>query len=188
MKLSLVIAALRLRCPVFAERVAGAAEFKPLPDVGKFELPCAWVIPLDDNTGDNKSQTDYWQDVTDGFAVVVVFSNASDERGQASSDAVEEIRSQLWQALLGWEVDENYHPIQYDGGTLLELNRHALYYQFEFSAKREISAEETRQWDDLEALQALASVGIDIDFIRHETQKPDGNIEHHVDINFPDSE
>lgn len=39
MKLTPVIAALRTRCPYFENRVAGAAQFKNLPEVGKAETP-----------------------------------------------------------------------------------------------------------------------------------------------------
>lgn len=38
MKLTPVIAALRARCPYFENRVAGAAQFKNLPEVGKLKL------------------------------------------------------------------------------------------------------------------------------------------------------
>ena len=44
MKLTPVIAALRARCPYFENRVAGAAQFKNLPEVGKLRLPAAYVV------------------------------------------------------------------------------------------------------------------------------------------------
>ena len=64
MKLAPIIAALRARCPIFENRVAGAAQFKDLPEVGKMKLPAAYVVPGDDSPGEQKSQTDYWQDLT----------------------------------------------------------------------------------------------------------------------------
>ncbi len=67
MKLTPVIAALRARCPYFENRVAGAAQFKNLPEVGKLRLPAAYVVPGDDSPGENKSQTDYWQELKEGF-------------------------------------------------------------------------------------------------------------------------
>lgn len=77
MKLTPVIAALRARCPYFENRVAGAAQFKNLPEVGKLRLPAAYVVPGDDSPGENKSQTDYWQELKEGFSVVVILSNPS---------------------------------------------------------------------------------------------------------------
>lgn len=44
MKLAPIIAALRARCPEFQNRVAGAAQFKDLPEVGKMKLPAAYVV------------------------------------------------------------------------------------------------------------------------------------------------
>lgn len=182
MKLSLVIAALRLRCQSFEERVSGAAEYKPIPDTAKMKLPAAWVIPLDDNVGEQKSQTDYWQDLTDGFAVIVVLDNTPDQRGQkAAFDAVDDIRAELFKALLGWEPESCYDPIQYDGGNLLDMNRAHLYYQYDFSATRDISEKDTRQWDDLQQLEALEKIMVDVDFMT-----PDGTIEHKLNIPFTD--
>ncbi|WP_332829281.1 hypothetical protein [Escherichia coli] len=40
----------------------------------------------------------------------------------------------------------------YAGGTLLDLNRYELYYQFDFTAKHEITEEDTRQAEDVNAL------------------------------------
>ncbi|EJN7605160.1 TPA: phage tail terminator protein, partial [Escherichia coli] len=134
MKLTPVIAALRARCPYFENRVAGAAQFKNLPEVGKLRLPAAYVVPGDDSPGENKSQTDYWQELKEGFSVVVILSNGRDERGQfASYDVVDDVRQMLFKALLGWNPEACGNPITYDGGTLLDLNRHELIYQFDFS-------------------------------------------------------
>ena len=76
MKLTPIIAALRTRCSFFENRVAGAAQFKNLPDAGKMKLPAAYVIPGDDSPGEQKSQTDYWQTLKEGFAVIVFVSNS----------------------------------------------------------------------------------------------------------------
>lgn len=56
MKLTSVIAALRARCPYFENRVAGAAQFKNLPEVGKLRLPAAYVVPGDDSPEKTKAR------------------------------------------------------------------------------------------------------------------------------------
>lgn len=184
MKLSLVIAALRARCPMFGGNVAGAAEFKAIPETGKMRLPAAYVVPTEDVTAEQKSLTDYWQNVTEGFAVVVVLDNTRDERGQASGfDAVHDVRQQIWKALLGWEPDEDAGPVAYSGGQLLDMDRGRLYYQFEFMLTREISEDDTRQQEDIKALDELKTVALDIDFISP-GNGPDGIIEHHTVINL----
>jgi len=184
MKLSNVIAALRTRCPSFEGRIAGAAEFKALSENGKMRLPAAYVIPTEDAAAEQKSLTDYWQNVTEGFAVVVVLDNTRDQRGQAASyDAVHDIRAELWKALLGWQPEENGGPVYYAGGQLLDMDRARLYYQFEFSMLLEITEDDTRQQQDLNTLDEFRTMGIDIDFI-DPGDGPDGNIEHHLEINL----
>lgn len=192
MKISHIIAAIRQRCPLFGARVAGASEFKPLPENAKMELPAAYVIPLDDNPDEQRSQTDYWQNVTDAFAVVIIVNNTQDARGQASVDIVDTAREALWKALLGWSPEPKYDGIVYQGGNLLEMNRAHLYYQFEFSASFEIGETDTRQWDDLELLpeftgidatESTASGGpFGIDLI-DPGKGPDGVIEFQFQIN-----
>ncbi|MFA4778194.1 phage tail terminator protein [Escherichia coli] len=166
MKLTPVIAALRARCPYFENRVAGAAQFKNLPEVGKLGLPAAYVVPGDDSPGENKSQTDYWQELKEGFSVVVILSNGRDERGQfASYDVVDDVRQMLFKALLGWNPEACGNPITYDGGTLLDLNRHELIYQFDFSVISELTEDDTRQQDELNSLDELRTLAIDVDYL-----------------------
>lgn len=184
MKLSLIIDALRQYAPSFKGRVAGAAEFQALDGNGKMMLPAAYVIPTGDTVEQQESQTDYYQKVHQGFAVVVVLDNRRDLRGQkAAFDAVDAMRAELFAALLGWEPDADTHPISYDGGQVVEMNRAALYYQFDFVAMREITEEDTRQARDLANLKPLESVVIDVDFI-DPGDGPDGVIEHHTEIHF----
>jgi hypothetical protein len=185
MKLTTIISALRERCPRFARRVGGAAQFKAIPDTGKLALPAAYVVPSEDVPGEQKSQTDYWQDLTEGFSVIVVLSNERDERGQwAAYDAVHDVRAELWKALLGWIPDPQGGEIVYAGGTLLDMNRYELYYQFDFTAKYEITADETRQAEDVNALPDLSLLSIDVDYIDPGTG-PDGEIEHRLEMSFP---
>lgn len=185
MKLTPVVAALRARCPRFENRVGGAAQFKAIPDAGKLKLPAAYVVPAEDVTGEQRSQTDYWQNLTEGFSVIVVLSNERDEKGQwASYDAVHDVRHEIWKALLGWEPDPAAHEITYAGGMLLELNRYELYYQFDFTVKYEIDESDTRQQNDLDALADLKTLSIDVDYISP-GDGPGGNIEHHTEITFP---
>lgn len=185
MKLTAIIAALRERCPRFERRVGGAAQFKAIPDTGKLALPAAYVVPSEDAPGEQKSQTDYWQDLTEGFSVIVVLSNERDERGQwAAYDAVHDVRAELWKALLGWMPDPQGGEIVYAGGTLLDMNRYELYYQFDFTAKYEITEDDTRQAEDVNALPDFSLLSIDVDYIDPGTG-PDGEIEHRLEMSFP---
>ena len=182
MKLTPLIATLRANCPTFENRIGGAAQFKAIPDVGKMLLPAAYVVPYEDVPGEQKSQTDYWQVLKEGFSVIVVLSNERDELGQwAAFDAVHDIRAEIWKALLGWQPDNSSYEITYAGGMLLELNRHELYYQFDFTSLYDIEGDDTRQQADLDSLDEFKTLAIDVDFIDPGTG-PDGNIEHHTEI------
>ena len=64
-------------------------------------LPAAYVVPGDALREKTKSQTDYWQELKEGFSVVVILSNGRDERGQfASYDVVDDVRQMLFKALV----------------------------------------------------------------------------------------
>ncbi|EBU7767355.1 hypothetical protein DK750_21420 [Salmonella enterica subsp. enterica serovar Rovaniemi] len=183
MELKNIILALRERVPNFCGRVSGSAEFRPLSEVGKLSLPAAYVIPLADETGEQKSQTDYWQDCTDGFSVVVALDNRPDELGLVSvDDAVHIVRRKLWAALLGWQPAPEYtRGIEYRGGVLLDMNRAILYYKFDFQATFEITDEMTWQYYEMQNLPDLKTVHIDIDLLDPGCG-PDGNIDFSADI------
>ena len=72
----------------------------------------------------------------------------------------------------------------YDGGTLLDVNRHELSYQFDFVVETELGEEDTRQFDELNALDEFKTLSIDVDFIDPGTG-PDGKIENHTEITLP---
>lgn len=170
MKLDLVIQALRQRCPSFAGRVAGAAEFRVLPESQQLAVPCAFVVPLDDNPDPNRSSNGYRQTIEDGFAVVVALSNSADERGQTSVTSIHDMRAELWRALLGWCVEPDYSGIEYDGGSVVQLDRARLWYQFEFVAAFEIAGDDignpdTWQAQELAAADDFTSVKFTLDAI-----------------------
>lgn len=182
MKLEIIIQALRERCPSFANRVGGAAQFKLLPESAALPVPCAFVVPLDDNPEDNKSQNQVRQALTDSFAVVVALSNVADERGQGAAHEVDDLRSELWSALLGWRPAEEYDGIAYEGGSVISLDRARLWYQFEFSAETEISPENGWQNTELAGLPHFDGANFRADFIDIADPNlawpgPDGRIE-----------
>ncbi|WP_207458652.1 hypothetical protein [Azospirillum sp. SYSU D00513] len=190
MNLSLIITRLRERCPVFGPRVAGAAEFKALPETANLPVPAAYVLPLDDKAEPVKELNEFRQDIRDSFAVVVVVSNKGDERGQAAAADLHAIRAELWRALLGWEPDTDYGWIEYEGGEVVHMDRARLYYQFEFGADYTIGPEETGQGADLDALPEFHGAGIRIDAIDPADPNlsrpgPDGRIEAEADFTIP---
>jgi len=173
MQIDLIIAALRTRCAAtFGDNVAGAAEFKGLDEATALPLPCAFVIPMDDNPDDDTSANSVRQNLRDTFAVVVCVSNAADPRGQGSATSMHALRALLWSALLGWQPSDTYGPIQYAGGTLLAMDRARLWYQFEFTASMTIDASDGYQATALAALPHFDGASVSIDMLANGA--PDG--------------
>jgi hypothetical protein len=165
MNLEAVIEHIRARAPIFAQRVAGAAQFKILPEAANMPVPAAYVVPLDENPDQQQSSNSYRQTVEDSFAVIVVLSNTADERGQGAITSVHDIRKILFQTLVGWEPGDDYDQIEYDGGALLQMDRARLYYQFEFKANYDISYEDTWKWVRDNELPTLNGLNVRVDAI-----------------------
>lgn len=182
MHLEPIIVALRERCPVFDGRVAGAAEYVAAQASTSMAMPHAFVIPLDDRPSESITENTNRQPLIDSFGVVVVVSNQADERGQGAVVSVETIRRDLWRALLGWSPAEEYHGIEYEGGSLQAMDRARLWWQFEFGAQTEIGPDDGWQQsfeDELD--QVVVSVDV-IDPIAMPAPGPDGRVEHALDI------
>ncbi|PQA78688.1 hypothetical protein [Rhodoferax sp. TS-BS-61-7] len=165
MELEPIIEALRTRLPVFGNRVGGAVQFKALGEKSTLQSPCAYVIPLDDNASERKAGNTARQEITDGFAVVVVMSNKPDEKGQGSALNAHNMRTLLWAALLGWCPSEEYDPIVYEGGQLMKLDRAEMWFQYEFSAMTEITDADGWRNTELNGLPHFDGLDVQLDAI-----------------------
>lgn len=162
MQLSTIIGQIKAHCSSFTNRVAGAAEFKSLQEATALPVPCAFVIPLDDNPEASKAMNSVRIPMTDSFAVIVALSNTTDEKGQTATDGVHSIRAEIWAALLGFRPSTDYNGIEYQGGSLLSMDRARLWYQFEFGAEMEIGPADGWQDIDLAAQPHLDRIDIKI--------------------------
>lgn len=182
MQVELIVQALRLRCPVFSNRVAGAADFKMLEEATHLAVPCAFVVPLDDSPDQNASANSTRQTMVDSFAVIVALDNTPDEKGQGAASTVDSLRTALWAALLGWQPTADYDGITYQGGQLLRLTRARLWYQFEFGASMEIGPEDGYQATALAGLPPFEGANLQIDPVEPRDPNvagtgPDGRID-----------
>lgn len=191
MKLNLIIDQLRTLCPAFAAvaparaRVAGAADFKMVPETVALEVPCAFVIPLEDSPEPPQALNAVRQQMVESFAVVVALDNTADERGQASATTLHDLRAELWKALLGWKPEADYDGISYEGGSLLQLDRKRMWYRFEFGAPMEIGPSDGWEEGMIAALPKLNTVHVDVDVIEpiaSPAPGPDSRIEFVVEV------
>jgi hypothetical protein len=177
MKLESIIEDLRAYCPTLEKRVFGVAEYAVVDETASADLPCAFVLPLQETTEEPQTFTRYRQSVKFEFAVVLMMGNAADEQGLPAWDLAVELKKEVFQALLGKEIDRD--PIQYEGLSIVDLSRARLIVQLEFSIEFDITDEETRHGLDIAALGPLKTVMTDVDLSR-----PDGQIEAKVKIDF----
>ena len=179
MNLNIIIGQLRAQIPAFENRVAGAAKFSILPEASNLLVPAAYVIPMDENPERNQSGNGYRQTVQEGFAVIVALSNKADERGQAATMSVHDMRALLFKSLLGFQPGEKYDVIEYEGGNLLHMDRARLYFQFEFVVDYEIGEGDT--WLSVRDRGLPDWQGLDIEV---DVAQSDGQIEAKAVINL----
>ena len=192
MNLNLVIQQIRTYAGLFSGRVAGAAQYKRLSETTNLTIPAAYVVPLDDQPGENEAYNGMLITLVDSFSVIAVIDNTTDERGQAAIGyGHDTVRAALWASLLGWQPDglgENsrYRGITYQGGNLLDLDRSRLWYQFDFGAEMQIIDADGWQAGYLTTLPHFDGMNIKVDEINPAydqnlvaagQQGPDGRIE-----------
>lgn len=189
MILETVIQALQQRCAAFNNNVGGAAEFKHLEEAANLQLPCAFVIPLDEDADEPMAQNAVRQRLVDAFAVIVAIDNTPNERGQTGVLGVRTVRAQIFKALLGWRPTADYNGIYYQSGSLLSMDRARLWYQFEFGAEMFLGPEDGYEGDYQIGLPHLDGVTIKVDAInpQHDPNlaapgQPDGRIENTVPV------
>ncbi|SMG09509.1 phage tail terminator protein [Paraburkholderia susongensis] len=184
MKITPVIAQLRRYCPVFGERVAGALEFAALRDNQRLPAISAFVVKTDDNAGENQTLNTSRQDITDEFDVCVLI-NTEDARGQSRADLLDDVRAQLWLALVGWTTGGGYSPIEYRGSELVQMDRELIFYRYTFSSVFTLGGgSEPETWHEyyLAGLPPLKTIHVDIDMIdpsdpNLQRPGPDGRID-----------
>lgn len=151
MNIDIVAAQLRANAPLFEGNVAGAARYADaVADQVFLPLPAAYVVPGDDDAGENTSMNGLYQVVTQHVGVIVVLEtlkvgatrDLADRRGQAASAYLMTVRGAVFRALLNWRPDwdpENpdtnieARGLAYAGSELLEFDRARFFYQFNFS-------------------------------------------------------
>ncbi len=188
MKLSPIVAHLRVRCPTFVGRITGGIDWDAVVESAQLALPAAYVIASADAAEPSKVQNAVIQDITEQFAVVIVLGT-SDERGQQDNDLLHDLRAELWRALVGWCPGPDYEPIEYGKGALLHISRARVVYQFTFLSSFQLgrtrgnAPAETWQEVVLDGLAPLEGVDMDVDFIdvmvdpNRSPTGPDGRIE-----------
>lgn len=185
MKLTPIIKQLQAETTCF-KQIAGTLSDEVLENfVRQKELPAAYVVMLDiDAEFAEVSQygNSYEQELTEHFGVVIFA--ASDRRGQSVGDLLDDYRAEIFKAIVGWCPDDCHDPIEFEGGSVQKMTGDRLIYLYEFKTTCTITKEDTWQQVSYDRLGEFEGMDIDVDMIRHDTQKPDGQVEAKLKIDF----
>ncbi len=134
MQIAPVVLKLRLADTRFSNKIAGAAELAMALD-GTLREEVAFVIQLGETCSPNEYDNHINQVVTERFAIIAAIKNDAsqkDKTGLTAYDSLYSFRQELFNAILGWKMDQAESLIYYRGGRVIEINRAWLWYQFEF--------------------------------------------------------
>lgn len=189
MRITPIIEHLKAECPQFGGRIAGGLDWDPVNGCQQVECPAAFVLPVGDTADEPLAQNAAAQVVRDSFDVCVVLDNR-DERGQSEADLVHDVRTTLFRALAGFQLDDA-EPICYDRGALILMNRAKVVYGFRFYADTQLggfgsdATDSPQTWPELvhSRLPPLDGIHTQVDFIDPMVDKnlaatgPDGRVE-----------
>jgi len=97
-------------------QVAGAAEYARLrPEA--LPLPACWIVRAADKVSHAGERA---EEVRLVFDVVIAITNARTHAQGDTDDELLRYRQAVKTLLLGWEIEPDVRPIQWDGGRVLE--------------------------------------------------------------------
>lgn len=141
MQLSPIVLKIRAQETEFGNYIGGAAELALAMEYS-LTKEAAFVIQLAETATPNDYDSTINQKISERFAVVVALDNGTSDRdkmGLIAYDRLQGIRTELFGAILGWQMPGAEGLIEYSGGKVLGINRAWLWYQFEFSVDTRIT-------------------------------------------------
>lgn len=196
MKLSTIVKQIRQYVPIFSGRVATSLSYELGAVSTQMTRPCAYVSFDSSDFEEAPKNGLSIQNETDRFSIFVeVDGKKGDERAQMAVDVLDEIRRQLFLALIGFEPAPEYEPIQASAISTFDGNRALVVFRFEFSVGRRVGRAsrtqpaETWQEAQVDGLKPFEGMDIDVDVIDPIAQPrpgPDGRIEFETHVEFED--
>ncbi|MBK7352686.1 MAG: hypothetical protein IPJ05_02850 [Nitrosomonas sp.] len=119
------------KCRILLQ-VAGAAGLAQAATDLK-QVPSAYVIPNSERAGGSRTGTTVVsQQNSVRFAVIVAARNLRDARGDQVQADLLTLREAIMAALHGWQPQDDFDPIEYGSGRVLQLTQQVLWWQDEF--------------------------------------------------------
>lgn len=110
-------------------QVGGAAEYAQIrPDA--LPLPACWIVRAGEKVSHVAERT---EDTNFAFDVVIAIENARTHKQGDTDDLLLKYRQAVKNLLLGWELEADTRPIQFEGGRVLEYTDGDLYWADRYS-------------------------------------------------------
>lgn len=148
---------LRLANTRFENRIGGAAEVA-LAEDATLTNEMVFVVPLSESAPPNVHDSHINQKLTETFGVIVALkmdTDLADKTGIIAFDKLHDVRTEIFGALLGWQMPEAESLCYYSGGRLIDYNAAWLWYQFEFSVDTRLQALVELDMTDVELFKKI---------------------------------
>jgi len=142
MKLGKIALKIRLANTRFGINVAGAAELELALNYTLMK-ECAFVIPLGEDAKENTEDNSIDQIITERFGIICAVkcdTTQADKTGLIAMDSMFDVRTSLFKAILGWQIQEAVSIITYRGGKFLGIDGAYLWWQYEFEYKSSVAS------------------------------------------------
>ena len=122
------------------KEVKGALDFGAIKK-NAIIFPAAFVFLAGDSGKDNNLAVGaFRQEITSDLSVVLAVRAANDRTGEKTSDELEELRSLVRAALVGWEPGSGFDPVALKRGRLLGFSNSVAFWEDTYRTRDEIRA------------------------------------------------
>lgn len=138
MRIGSLVLRLRAANTHFGEYIGGTVELSQAQKGTLGNKDMAFVIPLEEEADPSQSSGSISQPVYERFGVIVVMRNDIshyDKLSITAYDRLHDIRSEIFRAVMGINIQEAESVIYFRGGRLLDITPAYLWYQYEFEYK-----------------------------------------------------
>lgn len=122
------------------------AAFKGIDDAAGFaqvsakpaSSPMAFVVPVADQAGPNRTAPIVSQELIERFGVVIATSNRRERHGGAAARDIESLVGAVRTALVGWSPDAGHDPVEYAAGRMMQADQGFVWWLCEFTTRSEL--------------------------------------------------
>ncbi|MDF0730560.1 hypothetical protein P0Y43_07405 [Pseudomonas entomophila] len=186
MKPSLLSAQLAL-CPSLGRPAVVGLDLAAIESLAPQPQPIACLLPIGEEAEGNDLQNATRQLLRERFEVLLLLDSSA--HGPAHTlEQLDELRAELWLALVGWAPAPGREPVEYAGGELLRCDKSRVLYRHRFVAPLQLgrskAGDPAETWHErqLDNLPPFTGITVHVDAIDPADPNlrqpgPDGRIE-----------